>query len=93
MTLKTLAESIILQSVEDIGNPLHRAECLEFFQGNRFKECARIAGMTEKEKCRLLLIVKKYAAMAMEKISRKDARSKKSVPRPHPINRPSIQTS
>ena len=45
MSLKTLAESIILQAMEDIDNPEQRAECLDFFHGYRFRLFARMAGI------------------------------------------------
>ena len=45
MSLKALAESIILQAMEDLDNPEQRAECLDFFHGYRFRLFARMAGI------------------------------------------------
>jgi len=49
MSLKTLAESIILQALEDLDNPEERAECLDFFHGYRFRLFARMAGIPRKD--------------------------------------------
>ena len=45
MNLKALAESIILQALEDLENPEERVECLDFFHGHRFRLMARMAGI------------------------------------------------
>jgi hypothetical protein len=45
MNLKALAESIILQAMEDLDDPQERAECLDFFHGHRFRLLARMAGI------------------------------------------------
>ncbi len=42
---KSLAEAVILQSMEDLWNPSHRDESKVFFKGDGFKICAEIAGM------------------------------------------------
>jgi hypothetical protein len=46
MNLKALAESVILQALEDLEDPEQRAECLDFFHGYRFRLMARMAGIT-----------------------------------------------
>jgi len=45
MGYKSLAEAVILQSMEDLWNPSHRDESKNFFEGDGFKICAEIAGM------------------------------------------------
>ena len=43
MGFKSLAEAIILQSMEDLSNPQHREKSKEFFKGEGFKIYAEIA--------------------------------------------------
>jgi len=45
MGYKSLAEAVILQSIEDLWNPSHKNESRDFFEGDGFKICAEIAGM------------------------------------------------
>lgn len=45
MGYKSLAEAVILQSVEDLWSQSHRDESKDFFEGDGFKICAEIAGM------------------------------------------------
>jgi hypothetical protein len=45
LKLKSFGESIILQSIEDLWNPLHRKQSIRFFKGKGFGFCAEIAGM------------------------------------------------
>lgn len=58
MSLKGLAEGIILQSMEDLWSEPHRAECIAFFAGSEFNICAEIAGMNLSEQVKVLNLVK-----------------------------------
>ena len=52
--VKSLAEAIILQSMEDFWNNAYRHESIEFFKGEGFKVCAEIAGLGHEEQSKLL---------------------------------------
>ncbi|MBI4823348.1 MAG: hypothetical protein HY805_03845 [Nitrospirae bacterium] len=52
--MNKLAQAIILQSVEDMWDKQHRAECMEFFTGEGFHICAQMAGLLPNEKSKLL---------------------------------------
>jgi len=54
-----IAEAIILQAIEDLWNAVHRKESIEFFTGEGFAICARIAGMGLKEKLKLIQAINK----------------------------------
>jgi len=49
MSLGTLAESIILQALEDLGDPRQRAESMDFLHGYRLRLFARMAGMRNED--------------------------------------------
>lgn len=51
---KSLAEAIILQSMEDFWSNAYRQESIEFFKGEGFKICAEIAGMGHEEQSKVL---------------------------------------
>ncbi|TAN42694.1 MAG: hypothetical protein EPN25_02160 [Nitrospirae bacterium] len=57
MMLRSLAEGIILQSVEDLWNNEHHKESIGFFQGEDFRICAEIAGMSLLEQVKLLTML------------------------------------
>lgn len=57
MKKKVLAESIILQAMEDLLSPKHHDESLNFFTGTAFVECAELAGMDHREKLGILDMV------------------------------------
>jgi hypothetical protein len=59
MKMRRLAESVILQSLEDLWDERYRAESIDFFTGREFHLFARMAGMDTEEKIRLLRMVKK----------------------------------
>lgn len=42
----SLAEAIILQSIEDLWNPRHKRESLSFFEGDGFTLCSSAAGIS-----------------------------------------------
>src|SRR5512140_1016027 len=58
MGLKGLAEGIILQSIDDLWDKHHREDCVTFFKGKGFRDCAEMAGMTTLDQIRLLNLVK-----------------------------------
>lgn len=43
MGLKSLAEAVILQSLEDFWSLTHRKQSIDFFKGEGFKVCSTIA--------------------------------------------------
>jgi hypothetical protein len=43
---RILAEAIILQSIEDLWNPMCKRESLMFFEGDGFVLCAEITGIS-----------------------------------------------
>jgi len=45
MGYKSLAEAVILQSIEDLWSSSHKDESKDFFDGDGFKICAEIAGI------------------------------------------------
>jgi len=54
MKVRKLAEAVILQSLEDLYDPRHRAESVDFFSGEGFHICARMAGLCPKDKLKVL---------------------------------------
>ena len=67
MGLKGLAEGIILQSMEDLWDKHHKEECIVFFKGKGFRDCAEMAGMTTSDQIRLLNLVKNVIENQREK--------------------------
>lgn len=57
--IKTLAEAVILQAMEDLWSKSHRQKSIEFFQGDGFKHYADLAGMAAADRSRLLKMVGK----------------------------------
>ena len=57
MSVRSLAEAVILQSLEDLWNPSYREESREFFEGSGFKMCAEIAGMDSMKQHKILYIL------------------------------------
>lgn len=72
MSLKGLAEGIILQSMEDLWSENHRGECVAFFTGREFSICAEIAGMDLPDQLKVLNLVK-TAVGATKTVNRKTA--------------------
>ncbi len=58
MSVKGLAEGIILQSIEDLWDDNVRAESIDFFAGKEFSICAEIAGMNLSDQLKVLNLVK-----------------------------------
>lgn len=67
MGLKVLAEGIILQSIEDLWVKHHKEDCIAFFKGKGFRDCAEMAGMTTSDQIKLLNLVKKIIENQGEK--------------------------
>jgi hypothetical protein len=63
MGVKSLAESIILQSMEDLSDASHRAESLEFFSGEGFRICAQMAGMEADDQVKILELVRNISSI------------------------------
>ncbi|MDA8088133.1 MAG: hypothetical protein M0Z75_15720 [Nitrospiraceae bacterium] len=53
-SVKSLAEAIILQSMEDFWGNAYREESIEFFKGEGFRVCAEIAGMGQDDQSKVL---------------------------------------
>lgn len=62
MGLRTLAEAVILQSLEDLSDVRYRTESIEFFSGTGFRMCAKMAGLDADGKVQLLGLAKKINA-------------------------------
>ena len=56
---RKIAEAIILQAIEDLWSAVHKKESIEFFTGEGFAICAKIAGMGLYEKLKLIQAIKK----------------------------------
>lgn len=54
-----LAEAIILQTIEDLWNKKHSSSCKNFFFGDDFDICAKMAGMNTIEQIRIRSFVTK----------------------------------
>ena len=59
MNTKGLAESIILQSLEDLWSRNHRKDSENFFTGDTFCLCADIAEMNDLDQIKMRHMVKK----------------------------------
>jgi hypothetical protein len=83
MGVKSLAESIILQSMEDLSDASHRAESLAFFCGEGFRICAQMAGMNAEAQVKILELVRNISSIpcSVPKSEKFRARARKfSVP-------------
>jgi len=58
MGYRSLAEAVILQSLEDLSDPRHREESREFFTGAGFKFYADIAELTNWNKIKIIHLTK-----------------------------------
>ena len=58
MGVRSLAEAIILQSLEDLSYPQYRDESREFFTGDGFKICGDIAELNSLKKLKIIHIAK-----------------------------------
>lgn len=51
---RALAEAVILQSMEDFWSSTYKQESIEFFKGEGFNICAKIAGMGKEDQMKVL---------------------------------------
>src|ERR1039458_5115058 len=58
MSVKSLAEAIILQCIEDLWSGDYNKESIDFFRGDEFRTCAEIASISLIEQVKLLKMVK-----------------------------------
>ena len=56
MSVKCLAEAIILQSVADLWTESEREDSITFLTGDGFKACSEMAGMGISERIKLLTL-------------------------------------
>jgi len=52
--IQSLAEAVILQSIEDLFDPLQRKKSIDFFKGDDFRLCAEIAGLSAVDQIRII---------------------------------------
>ncbi len=57
MGLKSLAEAVILQSLEDVCSQTYRKQGIDFFKGEGFKVCSMIAGLDAIKQIQILCIL------------------------------------
>lgn len=76
MNIGNIAELIILQCIEDLWNEKERSGSRDFFAGEGFSICARLAGMDLHAQSRLLNLVGK-------KMIQKPGTVKRPGPNPH----------
>jgi len=81
MGLKGLAEGIILQSIEDLWVKHHKEDCISFFKGKGFRDCAEMAGMTTTDQIKLLNLVKGIIENQSEKRKPKSKSSGRTLVR------------
>lgn len=62
--LKNLAEAIILQSIEDLWSKTYQKESIEFFNGEGFRHCADMAGISVVDRLRIIRLLRKVNAEA-----------------------------
>lgn len=53
-SLKSLAEAIILQSMEDSLGTSHKEQSIEFFKGEGFGICAKLAGLGAEDQAKII---------------------------------------
>ena len=66
MSIKGLAEGIILQSIEDLWSENHRGESIDFFTGKEFSICAGLAEMNLPDQLKVLNLVKSVVGNTMK---------------------------
>lgn len=68
MSLKALAEAIILQAADDFLSEDRNEDDVAFFSGEGFRVCSEMAGMNHLEKCRLLDLVRRAAPVSSSRV-------------------------
>ncbi len=59
MYLKSLAEAMILQSIEDLCGSRYKEDGMKFFKGDGFIICSEIAGLNTVQRRRILRLLKR----------------------------------
>lgn len=73
MSLKKLAEGIILQSIEDLWNENYREDSMDFLKSKDFGLCAELAEMELSDQVELLNLVKKSTdSMQLRRMKNKE---------------------
>jgi hypothetical protein len=62
VSLKTLAEAVIIQSAEDIMDKHQQIEAVEFFSGEGFRICSWMAGMDHSAQHIILNLIRRHVA-------------------------------
>lgn len=62
--VKSLAEAIILQSIEDLWSKNNQKESVEFFTGEGFRHCADMADLSVVDRLRIIRMLRKVNAKA-----------------------------
>jgi hypothetical protein len=75
MGLKSLAEGIIVQSMEDLWDESLREDCILFFRSEEFRICAELAGIGLAEQVKLLDMVKEVLGCRQSKKSPENGRN------------------
>jgi len=83
MKLKTFAEALIFQSLEDLYDPRYVHRSVEFFYGKEFTMVASMAGMSPQDRSKVLKMVNnaiKVLKEHMPKVKPKQAGRAKNLP-------------
>jgi|WetSurMetagenome_2_1015567.scaffolds.fasta_scaffold00818_7 hypothetical protein len=64
MSLKTLAEAVIIQSAADIMDKHQQVEAVEFFAGEGFRVCSRIAGVDHSAQHIILNLIRRHVTVS-----------------------------
>jgi hypothetical protein len=78
MGVKSLAEGIILQCVEDLWDESLREDCILFLRSEEFRICAELAGICLPEQVMLLDMVKEVLDCRQSKKSPENDRNSNS---------------
>ncbi len=60
MSVRNLAEAVILQSIEDLWDPEHLERSKDFFNGDAFDLCSELAGLDRINKFGLIHFLDRY---------------------------------
>ena len=64
MSLKTLAEAVIIQSAKDIMDEHQQEEAVSFFSGEGFRVCSWIAGMDHAAQRIILNLIRRHVTVS-----------------------------
>jgi hypothetical protein len=64
MSLRTLAEAVIIQSAEDILDEHQSEEAATFFGGEGFRICAGMAGMDHSAQSTILNLIRRHITVS-----------------------------